>query len=349
VFGGLWQHGPMSAAVYDYFENGGQAAVVVRVKAKTCLLRSIWQFFQRTRNQNIGFAEIADSSLAARQQGIWAFNQTETLNLLCIPPFAPNLDVDPATWRAALDYCKERGSFLIIDAPSAWKSVEDLSLSIESMNLRDENAVMYFPYLEVGDRSNHIQQGAAAPCGMAAGVIARTDRTRGVWKAPAGVEAVLTGDPKPAVALSEADIGALSRLGVNSFHPIPNTGLAIWGARTLMGDDQHASEWKYIPVRRSAIFIELSLVKGLQWVVFEPNDEPLWQQIRSSVENFLYELFRQGALQGSTPKDAYFVRCGRDTMTQNDIDNGVVNLLVGFAMLRPAEFVIIRIQLNARQ
>ena len=339
----------MGTAVQNYFENGGQAAVVVRLKAKTCLLRSIWQFFQKTGNQNIGFADIADPSLAARQQGIWAFDKTETLNLLCIPPFAPNLDVDPATWQAALNYCRDRGAFLIVDAPSAWKSVEDLSLGIESMKLRDENAAMYFPKLQMEDPSNRLQRQEIAACGMAAGIIARTDRTRGVWKAPAGLEAVLSGNLKPVITLSEAEIGALSRLGVNSYHHIPDTGYAIWGARTLMGDDQHASEWKYIPVRRSALFIEHSLVKGLQWVVFEPNDEPLWQRIRIQVETFLYELFRQGALQGSTPQEAYFVRCGRDTMTQNDIDNGVINILVGFAMLRPAEFVIIRIQLTAKQ
>jgi phage tail sheath protein FI len=208
---------------------------------------------------------------------------------------------------------------------------------------------MYFPYLEMVDSSDNMQHQDIAACGAVAGIIANTDRTRGVWKAPAGVEARLSVDLKPTVALSEVEIGELSQLGVNSFHNIPNMGFAIWGARTLMGYDQRASEWKYIPVRRSALFIEQSLVKGLKWVVFEPNDEPLWQRIRSSVENFMYELFRQGALQGSAPKDAYFVKCGRDTMTQSDMDNGVIKLLVGFAIIRPAEFVIIQIQLTARR
>jgi len=123
----------------------------------------------------------------------------------------------------------------------------------------------------------------------------------------------------------------------------------VWGARTLQGDDRLASEWKYIPVRRTALFIEESLYRGLQWVVFEPNDEPLWAQIRLNVGAFMHNLFRLGAFQGQTPKDAYLVKCDSETTTQNDIDLGIVNILVGFAPLKPAEFVIIQIQQLAGQ
>ena len=123
----------------------------------------------------------------------------------------------------------------------------------------------------------------------------------------------------------------------------------VWGARTLQGDDRLAAEWKYIPVRRLALFIEESLYRGTQWVVFEPNDEPLWAQIRLNVGAFMHNLFRQGAFQGTTPREAYFVKCDKETTTQNDINLGIVNILVGFAPLKPAEFVIIKIQQMAGQ
>jgi phage tail sheath protein FI len=123
----------------------------------------------------------------------------------------------------------------------------------------------------------------------------------------------------------------------------------VWGARTLRGADQLADEWKYVPVRRTALFIEESLYRGTQWIVFEPNDEPLWAQIRLNVGAFMNSLFRQGAFQGITPKDAYFVKCDKETTTQNDIDRGIVNIIVGFAPLKPAEFVVIKLQQIAGQ
>ena len=126
-------------------------------------------------------------------------------------------------------------------------------------------------------------------------------------------------------------------------------GRIVWGARTLQGDDRLASEWKYVPVRRTALYIEESLFRGTQWVVFEPNDEPLWAQIRLNVGSFMHDLFRQGAFQGTTPKDAYFVKCDKETTTQSDINHGIVNIVVGFAPLKPAEFVIIKLQQMAGQ
>ena len=151
------------------------------------------------------------------------------------------------------------------------------------------------------------------------------------------------------IGMDEQMIGELNQKGINSLREIPSAGPVIWGARTLIGDDQHASEWKYIPVRRTILFIEESLYRGLQWVIFEPNDEPLWDQIRLNVGTFLNNLWRQGAFQGSTPKEAYFVKCDHNTTTQQDINNGTVNLLVGVAMLKPAEFIIIKLQIKADQ
>jgi phage tail sheath protein FI len=136
---------------------------------------------------------------------------------------------------------------------------------------------------------------------------------------------------------------------INCIRTFPVYGTVVWGARTLQGHDDRGSEWKYIPVRRLALFIEESLFRGTQWVVFEPNDEPLWAQIRLNVGTFLHGLFRQGAFQGQTPREAYFVKCDRETTTQDDINRGIVNIVVGFAPLKPAEFVIIKIQQMAGQ
>jgi hypothetical protein len=179
--------------------------------------------------------------------------------------------------------------------------------------------------------------------------MARTDATRGVWKAPAGTEAALRGTQGLSVKLTDGENGQLNPLGINSLRSFPIIGRVVWGARTLRGADQLADEYKYIPVRRLALFIEESLFRGTQWVVFEPNDEPLWSQIRLNIGAFMQNLFRQGAFQGSSPRDAYFVKVDSETTTQNDINLGIVNIVVGFAPLKPAEFVVIKIQQIAGQ
>jgi len=151
------------------------------------------------------------------------------------------------------------------------------------------------------------------------------------------------------VSLRDSEHGQLNSLGVNCLRAFPVVGHVVWGSRTTVGADRLASEWKYVPVRRLALFLEESVYRGTQWVVFEPNDEPLWAQIRLNVGAFMQSLFRQGAFQGTTPREAYFVKCDKETTTQNDVNLGIVNILVGFAPLKPAEFVIIRIQRTAGQ
>ena len=170
-----------------------------------------------------------------------------------------------------------------------------------------------------------------------------------MWKAPAGTDAVLRGVQALDVVLTDPENGVLNPLGMNCLRNLPAFGPVVWGARTLRGSDQLASEWKYIPVRRLALFLEESLYRGTQWVVFEPNDEPLWAQIRLNVGAFMNNLFRQGAFQGRTPREAYLVKCDAESTTQNDINLGIVNIIVGFAPLKPAEFVIIKIQQLAGQ
>jgi phage tail sheath protein FI len=181
-----------------------------------------------------------------------------------------------------------------------------------------------------------------------AGIIARTDGARGVWKAPAGTDATILG-ASLVTELNDDLNGTLNVLGVNVLRSFPIFGSIVWGARTTDGSDAKASEWKYIPVRRTALYIEESLYQGLKWVVFEPNDFPLWAQIRLNVGAFLNGLFRQGAFAGVTPREAYFVKCDKDTTTQADVDRGIVNILVGFAPLKPAEFVVLKIQQMAGQ
>jgi uncharacterized protein len=185
--------------------------------------------------------------------------------------------------------------------------------------------------------------------GTIAGLFARTDSARGVWKAPAGTEATLRNVAVLEDVLTDPENGTLNPLGINCLRNFPIFGPVSWGARTLDGADQQASEWKYVPVRRIALFLEESLYRGTKWVVFEPNDEPLWAQIRLNIGAFMQNLFRQGAFQGQTPRDAYFVKCDKETTTQTDINSGIVNIVVGFAPLKPAEFVVIKIQQLAGQ
>jgi phage tail sheath protein FI len=254
---------------------------------------------------------------------------------------------------AADAYCRRRRAVLLVDPPGSWTNKNtarnEFVATTGVIGSPSRNAALFFPRLRQPNplRDNQIEE--FVPCGAVAGIFSRIDSTRGVWKAPAGQEANLVGVPALSVSLTDDENGELNPLGLNCLRSFPVIGRVVWGARTLDGADRLASEWKYIPVRRTALFIEESLYRGTQWVVFEPNDEPLWAQIRLNVGAFMQNLFRQGAFQGRTPREAYFVKCDKETTTQNDINLGIVNILVGFAPLKPAEFVIIKIQQMAGQ
>jgi phage tail sheath protein FI len=271
-------------------------------------------------------------------------------NILCIPA-AASLSASGLTTviSEAEKYCLDKRAFLIVDIPeSVATPAQMITWMTANDGLRHTNAAVYFPRLEVPDPLNENRPRNVAASGTLAGVYARTDATRGVWKAPAGTEADLRG-ANLAVKITDGENGALNPIGVNALRNFAVFGNISWGARTTDGADVAASEWKYIPVRRTALYIEESLFQGSKWIVFEPNDEPLWAQIRLNFGAFMHGLFRQGAFQGTSPKDAYFVKCDKETTTQNDINNGVVNILVGFAPLKPAEFVVIKIQQMAGQ
>lgn len=301
------------------------------------------------------------------KKGLFALEQADLFNLLCIPPYkaeTETLDVDPALISVAASYCERRRAMLIVDAPKDWTSANTArskftDVSDDAVGTRSRNAALFFPRLVRQNplRDNRLE--AFAACGAVAGIFARTDLERGVWKAPAGTRATLvdapslgavgTGPVPVRLALTDAENGLLNPLGINCLRALGPAGRVVWGSRTLAGSDQLADEYKYVPVRRLALYIEESLFRGLSWVVFEPNDDPLWAQIRLNVGAFMNNLFRQGAFQGSASRDAYFVRCDKTTTTQNDINLGIVNIVVGFAPLKPAEFVILKLQQIAGQ
>lgn len=292
--------------------------------------------------------------------GIYALDKVDLFNLLCIPdatraqagnPSALDSSVDPnAIYGAAIAMCDRRRAFLLLDAPPNVNTVSGaVDYKTSGLVVHDPNGALFFPRLRLPDPLNSFQLRTFAPSGVIAGLFARIDSTRGVWKAPAGTEATLSGVQGLVYKLNDAENGVLNPLGVNCFRTFPVYGNVLWGSRTLVGADADANQWKYVPVRRIALYLEESLYRGTQWVVFEPNDEPLWAAIRLNVTSFMQELFRKGAFQGQTPADAYFVKCDKETTTQDDIDRGIVNILVGFAPLKPAEFVIIQIEQLAGQ
>ncbi len=285
------------------------------------------------------------------KKGIYALENTDLFNLLCIPPYKDDGNIDAGIIDQVIAYCEKRRAMMIIDAPSGWTDKKTAKDGIDGSDVGSPhpNAAIFFPRLKMPNPLKDNQMETFAPCGAVAGIFARTDATRGVWKAPAGLNAVLRGVADLSVPLTDAENGELNPKGINCLRNKPPAGKIIWGSRTRVGDDMLASEWKYIPVRRLALYLQETLYRNTKWAVFEPNDEPLWAQLRLNIGAFMQNLFKQGAFQGSSPKDAYFVKCDKETTTQYDIDRGIVNIVIGFAPLKPAEFVILKFQQIAGQ
>lgn len=307
TFGPLTTTSELGFAVYQFFLNGGSACYIVRVDALT------------------------PQTLAAAAA---ALGEVPILNLLAIPGVT-----DPQTLAAAAIYCESRRGFLIIDSdPTA--NTPALLVSSMRNHARLANAAVYGPWLKIPDPLTAGATRIVAPSGSMAGLYARNDSSKGVWNAPAGPGAQIDSVQAPAFSISDAQDDALSALGFNAIRQFPSLGIVVWGARTLASD----SDWTYVPIRRFAIYLEQSIAAGLQWAVFEPNAEPLWAQVLEIVNAFLLHLFQQGALAGSTADEAFFVKCDATTMTHAEIAGGVLNIVVGFAPLWPAEFVDIKIQ-----
>jgi phage tail sheath protein FI len=280
--------------------------------------------------------------------GLYALRDVDLFNLLVIPETTKLIDTAAkAVLDAAIKFCSDRRAFYIIDYPPS-KSFTDIQTWATNAST-DKNAAIFYPRILAADPQKEFRLRDMPVSGAIAGIFSRTDSERGVWKAPAGIEAVVRGAQGLTYTLTDSENGVLNPLGINCLRTFPAYGTVVWGARTRQGADQLASEWKYIPVRRLALFLEESLYRGTQWVVFEPNDEPLWAQIRLNIGAFMNNLFRQGAFQGKSPKEAYFVKCDSETTTQNDINLGIVNIVVGYAPLKPAEFVILKFQQMAGQ
>jgi phage tail sheath protein FI len=332
AFGGLGASVGMGPSVRLFFANGGRAALIVRTAAALVPRRR-------------------------KGTGIYALDRAElAFNLLCLPPGPRRRRPEPlsataARLAAASAYCEERRAILLIDPPRDWVGPADMvggpiPLSGYTAGVRRASAALYFPWLTAVDAAGAPLD--VPPGGGVAGMIARIDISRGVAKAPAGGDAHIDGVRGLRTVLSDDDASAVTALGVNPLRPVRGgSSVVAWGARTLDGADGSPSDWKYVHVRRLALFIEASIDAGLRWVVFEPNAEPLWARVRGMVESFLYGQFITGAFPGSTTAAAYFVRCGRDTMTQNDINGGVLRVLVGFAPIKPAEFIVISIAVTA--
>ena len=302
-----------------------------------------------------GVAPTADALVGAvadaNDRGIYALRKADLFNILCLPraaAIAAEANGDTQMRQIvekAIAFCESRRAFMLVDIPETINDVAEIKDWLDTHgNFRSRNSALFFPRLKIADPANDYRLDSFAPSGTMAGIFARTDSDRGVWKAPAGIEATLRGVDDVDYKLTDAENGVLNPLAINCVRTFPVYGMVSWGARTLDGADQKGSEWKYIPVRRLALMLEESLFRGTKWVVFEPNDEPLWAKIRLNIGAYMMSLFRQGAFQGTNPKDAFFVKCDAETTTQDDRNKGIVNIEVGFAPLKPAEFVVIKIQ-----
>jgi uncharacterized protein len=324
-----------------------------------------------TRAVNFLGAPAPDNTVTGK--GIYALDKITDVNIIAIPGQG-----DIATVNGGMEYCNNQrpleDCFFIGDVGSivdgsgatnvpaarrddATPTVNTIALArafaTSGINgtLIDKAAgdygAVYFPWVYAPDpigagRNPRI---LLPPSGFLAGIYARIDNSRGVFKAPAGTEAGIAGALAPFVNTSDPEQDQLNPVMVNVLRTVPGSGLVVWGARTIGSD----ASWRYVPVRRMAIFLRVSIYNGIQWAVFEPNDEPLWASLRLNIRSFMLTQFRAGAFQGGKPDDAFFVKCDSSTTTQQDIDNGVVNILVGFAPLKPAEFVVLKLSQKVDQ
>ena len=328
-YGGLDPRSLLGYSVRHFFDNGGSDAHVMRIAG----------------NDGAALAP-ADAAFQARLEALFdaggAIDGIDLFNIVCVPGL-----VDASAIQNLQTRVRERRAFLIVDCAET-DTVTTVTGSLAGKTGADAtDSAFYFPWVGAPDPLQQNAPRALPPCGFVAGIFARIDAARGVWKAPAGLEAALAGATSLVVDVSDTENTELNSRAINCLRSFPSAGHVVWGARALDSDNERGSEWKYVPVRRMALFLEESIVRGTKWAMFEPNDEPLWAQLRLSVGAFMYGLFRQSAFQGATAAQAWFVKCDRDTTAQADIDRGVVNVVVGFAPIRAAEFVVLRIALMA--
>lgn len=265
-----------------------------------------------------------------KRKGLTAFKGIDDISLV----YAPNAYAVPGLVSSLISHCEGlRYRFAILDSNQADSNVS--GIDPRSANPTDF-AAFYYPWIKVINPETGMLQ-LMPPGGYVAGVYSRSDTERGVHKAPANEIVQGASDLEFQIMKGEQDV--LNPRGVNVIRAFPGRGIRIWGARTLSSN----TLWKYINVRRLFIYIEASIERGTQWVVFEPNDARLWARVKATINQFLTGVWRSGALMGATPEEAFFIKCDRSTMTQDDIDNGRLICIIGIAPVKPAEFVIFRI------
>ncbi len=358
-FGGLSSHSETSYAVRQFFLNGGGEAWVVRISSTTAPSKDWATSAQSTFAKTIVPTD-------ADGKGIYALDEIApaTFNILCLPDgfwftkgdsgsssgdssSSDGHSLAKDLYDEAAKFCEKHHAFLLVDLPKDLGKYDEVQSFADTV--RHKHAATYYPNLDISDPQNDGKTRLTGTSGTLAGVYARTDANRGVWKAPAGTQAKLRG-ATPSVVVSDEHNGQFNDAGVNVLRSFAGYGPVSWGARTLVGTkDGGDSDNKYVPVRRLTSYLEQSLKAGLKWAVFEPNGEPLWATIRLTVESFLNRLYRQGAFKGETAHEAYFVACDSSTTTADDINRGIVNVVVGFAPYKPAEFVIVTLQQLAAQ
>lgn len=344
LFGGLHSDSDLAYAVSHFFANGGSTCWVVRTAeagpggASSAGAGAVPSLVAPATADGI----IGDH---ASGTGIYALENVDLFNILCLPGVH-----DVAALAKAIHYAKQRRAMIILDpdpAVNSFDAARDWISDPANATLKRNHAAAYVPRIHAADPLRDGMAHAFPNCGALAGLWARTDARRGVWKAPAGVDADLRGVVGLDTVLNTAHLELLNTTGLNCLRMLPGRGPVCWGARTLAGADSRGSRWKYLPVRRTALFIEESVDRGTRFAAFEPNGEALWAKIRSSVTAFMDALFRAGAFQGARAREAFFVKCGSDTTTRADIDRGSVNIEIGFAPLKPAEFLVLPIRQTA--
>lgn len=341
AFGGLAASSEVSYAVLQFFRNSGEKALIVRVPEI------------ETGLPDLGMIASASSSFP---MGLGCLESDDEFELLCVPdtvrPRTPGgtlpefrLERVVEFWRGAIDLCRRKRAMAILDAPAAATTTTALK-EIAAAVPRESGAfaAIYAPWTVIDDPLHDGQTRACPPGGSVAGLYVRTDRAEGIWKPPAGARASLRGVRALAARFTDFDGDTLNPLHINLLRDFADQGALVWGGRTLA----LSSEWKYVSVRRLASHVERSLGRGLDWVAFEPNDEKLWAQIRRAIGDFLDRYWRQGAFAGRTPQEAWIVQCGRQTMRQEDIDQGRCLVDVGFAPVTPAEFVNLRLEFRTQ-
>ncbi|QKI90134.1 phage tail sheath family protein [Thiomicrorhabdus xiamenensis] len=311
----------LAPAVCSFFKNGGQVCYVVNVA-------------DHSDSSLIGF-DTTDGSAG----GLQSLKAVDEVSTLCIPGAT-----SPSVQLAMISHCESQGDrFCILDSQEA-ATLTDIQQQRTLLHSDQGFAALYYPWIEVAVEKHsatgelQLENRFIPPSGAIAGIYAWNDLQRGVHKAPANL--VIKDAISLEMNISQSEQSLLNPQGINCIRLIDGRGIRFWGARTLA---ENSDELKYVPVRRLLLFLQESIQKSTQWAVFEPNGEALWAKVRLSVENFLLQNWRKGAFQGSRPDEAFFVRCDKSSMTQEEIRTGILIVTIGIAAIKPAEFIVFRI------